>query len=297
MRHKNPIVRLAACALVTMCACAKNDTQNASAKATPQPASSAPPVAPGTASATVSVESGVAIDPAWVASDPKLTTLLAAATPACLLKERFTTEPDGSVMHGYEVYAPAVDQAELEKRFRKAAQALGYTIRRRPLLGLGFDDEVRQRSASVLDARVFVVVKGSRDSARALVRKQRFESWSLIDALGVNWSSIGVERSAGDAGTFEAELPVVPAKLPIIEAWARERKLQRDGEGWLRKISKEASAIVINVAKGGELFLTESRGELTGAACRQHRLPESAPSAPVAVDPSADGDLLEDMLE
>jgi hypothetical protein len=298
MRHRDSMFRRAAqgLAALAMMACSKSDTQRTSATAPPESESNATAAASAAASpSSATLGSGVTIEPAWVAADPKLTTLLSAAKPACLIKESFVSSGDG-VAHAYEVYAPSVDQAELEKRFRNAARALGYSIQRRPVVGLGFDDEAKQRSGSISDARVSVLlagVTGSTESARRLVTKHGFESWSLIEALDADWSSIAVERSAGNAGTFEAELKVAPAKLPTVEAWARQRKLERDGDSWVRKLRKDApdvAAIVIDV-DDGKLSLTEVRGgPLSGAACQQHASRPSAPSADAA-DPSAEGDL------
>jgi len=255
-----------------------------------------------------STDSAVAIDPAWVASDPQLTRLLGGATPACAIKETFLADRDGSVAHSYEVYAPALDQAELEKRFRDAAQTLGYAVTRQPLLGLGFQDEAKQRSGAIYDARVSVLfarVASANESAQKLATKMSFETWTLIEALGGKWTMMAIQRSAGDAATLEAELTLAPAKRPALEAWTRDKKLEPDGQAWMRKSRKDAPQlplIFIEAGKDGKLFILETRGEpLGGPACRVHPTHKEHPDAgpPSKSKPSktpTDDDLIREMM-
>jgi hypothetical protein len=259
-------------ALAIGASCSKPEAQPAATSAPPPP----PPPLATAAPSTAPASSSVAVDPAWVAPNPKLTQLLAVATPACSTRDTFMVDRDGSVAHGYDVYAPSLEQTELERRFQEAARAVGYPALARYPEGLGFRDEAKHTTGNVYGPRVSVLiarVDAARASARDLVTSLGFETWSLIEALGGGWTWLVVDRSAGSA-TIEVTLPRTAAKRPIVDAWARERKLEADGEAWIRKVQKGAprhSSMYIETRKDGELSIMETRGEpFEGPACKEH---------------------------
>lgn len=211
--------------------------------------------------------------------------------------------PDGNFSHGYSVWAPAVEQGELERRYREAAQALGFTVTNHPLLGLGFRDEARNRGGSISDARVEVLlvkIASARESAKKLVASLGFETWSLVEALGGSWKWVTVDRSAGGT-TLDVKLPKTPDKRDKIDAWARDKKLERDGEAWLRKYRKDVpnpSSIFIEANGFDEIAILETRGTpLQGPGCVDH------PSRKVKEEPRNTGkpaksedDLMREMM-
>jgi hypothetical protein len=259
---------LGASAPAIAASCSKPEPQTAATSAPPPPAAAASSAAPASSS--------LAIDPAWVASDPKLTRLLAVATPACSIKDTFMADRDGSVSHGYDVNAPALEQTEIERRFREAARALGYPPIARHMEGLGFFDEATGTSAYVTESRVSAIlrrVEAARASARDLATSVGFETWTLTEALGGGWTWLTVNRWA-DSATLEATFPAAAAKRPALEAWARDKKLEANGDAWIRKWQKDAplpSSIHIEVRKNGEVSIIETRGEPRGGpACDEH---------------------------
>src|SRR5689334_12723956 len=101
MRDRDSISRRAAqmlglWTLACAAACSKPEAQPAATSAThvspPTAVSSVATAGPSTSAAPT--DSAVAIDAAWVASDPQLTRLLGGATPACAIKETFFSDRD-----------------------------------------------------------------------------------------------------------------------------------------------------------------------------------------------------------
>ena len=287
---------LLAALLLSAAACSKPEPAASVGAAS---ASSAPPAA-----TPLPVGSVIAVDPSWIASDPPLTRLLTGATPACSIRDTFLVDFDGFLAHGYDVYAPALEQAALEQRYREAAAALGYAVTDHPLRGLGFLDEAKRRSGSISDARVSVLIgrdASAREAARKLATSLGFESWALVESLGSKWKWVAIDRSAKGAATIDVKQPATPEARAAIEAFARDKKLVVDGGYWMRKWQKDApspTSIAIEISAGGELSILETRGEThTGPACRDHPTRAVEAGKPDAKQPAkSDDDLFREMM-
>lgn len=256
---------------------------------------------------------GAEIEPGWVSENPSLTPLLQAGSPACRLRETFM-ETDGKASHGYEVYAPSVARAELEQRFATAAKRLGLEVGPFPgsasdprlkILGSGVVNEAVGLWSAVHDDRVILnlyAVAPMRESVPPLAEAARFDSWELVKSLGdeLKWHDVTFDRGAHGMDV-QWHLDVPKAKRSTIDEWAKRKRLERDGDDWIRTVSKadpSVSAIVISIDKDERVGVFESRAiDMLAPACRPHPSREREAAAADGAKPepstSADVDALE----
>lgn len=201
------------------------------------------------------------------------------ASPACGKDERVAIGRDGSNVHLYGAYAPSVSRAELQRRFKKVARRLGYSATLRSG-ALGFHDEAKRLAVELLDNRVSVLfaraADGPRSAAPGLAKRARLDAAIELDRAlgeGTEWKSVTYERLGGDS-SLDVLLVVPPAKLPLVETWAKKRKLTRDGNAWRHDYdpaSPGTPTLVVVVSHDGRVMIRESRKDRTAgdAVCNQ----------------------------